>query len=104
MNGLNIGEVLAPKPTPVGIFASLAILKKRRARANALARVGMQLHGFEQDDHIAWSVFYTHTDNYLRQAGYFTRSNTRHTPKASAAINAVYEAAAEETTFKKNVF
>ncbi len=108
MMDIDLGAVWAPTtptpPTPLGIFASGAILKKRRARANKLARVGMRLHGFNQDDTVAWSVFYQVVDTYLRTSGYFQQNDARQTAKQSAAINALYEKAAAETNFKKNLF
>lgn len=103
LNTIN-GMTQPTTPTPVGIIAGMSMLKARRGQANKLARIGMRLHKFDQHDQMAWSIFYKHVDAYLRETGYFTQSQTRMTPKAAAAMNALYERAAAEVNFGKNLF
>lgn len=54
-----------------------AALKAMRARANALAHEGMRLHGYAEDDHKAWSVFYNHTYEHIQRCSHLKQSIER---------------------------
>jgi len=69
-----------------------AHIKATRAKANAFAHEGMQLHGFEADDHLAWSIFYNACLAYLQRSSHLT--NKKH----GTALARVYELAAERAT------
>ena len=92
------------KPTKLGLVASSAIIRKRHALANKLAHVGMRLHGFEEDDAIAWGDFWRAMNGFLQTSSYFQREKSGMTPADSIAVNALYEIAAAGLKLQKNLF
>lgn len=74
-----------------------AHVKAMRAKANALAHEGMQLHGFVGDDHLAWSIFYNACLEYLQRSSHFSMK------KNDVALTRVFELAAERATKREKL-
>lgn len=72
-------------------------VKAMRAKANAMAHEGMRLHGFDDEDHATWSVFYNSCLAYVQRSSHLPAK------KNDVALARVYELAAERATKRENL-